>query len=72
MGITDCRENVKEKLFRLWTVRSEQESDGSDGWVPILVRVDPFERSVGERALDEHGVVWVNHRFVVHSLLSLP
>ena len=55
--------------YLIWSV---QVSDGSDGWVPILVRVDPFERSVGERALDELGVVWVNRRFVVHSLLSLP
>ena len=59
-------------MFRLWTDRSEQDSEGSDGWVPILVRVDLFERSVGERALDELGVVWVNRRFVVHSLLYLP
>ena len=28
-----------------------------DGLVPILVRKDPFERTVGSRALDEHGVV---------------
>ena len=62
----------KGVFLLLWTVRSEQDSDGSDSWVPILVRVDPFARSVGERALDEHGVVWVNRRFVVHSLLSLP
>ena len=59
-------------MFRLRTVRSEQDSEGSDGWIPILVRIDPFERSVGERALDELGVVWVNRRFVVHSLISLP
>ena len=59
-------------MFRLRTVRSEQDSEGSDGWILILVWVDPFERSVGERALDEHGVVWVNRRFIVHSLLSLP
>ena len=25
----------------------EQDSDGSDGWVPILVGVNPFERAVG-------------------------
>ena len=59
-------------MFRLWTVRSEQDSEGSDGWIPIHARVDPFERSVIRRALDEHGVVWVNRRFVVHSLISFP
>ena len=68
-GIYDCRENVKEKLLLLWY---EQDSHGSDGWVAILVRVDPFERSVGKQTLDEHGDVWVNRRFVVHSLISLP
>ena len=44
-------------LFLLWTIGWEQDSDGSDGWDPILVRVDPFKRAVGGWALDEHGVV---------------
>ena len=35
-----------EKLFLLWTVRTEQESDGSNGWVPIVTGVDPGERAV--------------------------
>ena len=51
---------------------SKQDSHGSDIGILVLVRVDPFERSVGKQTLDEHGVVWVNRRFVVHSLLSLP
>ena len=38
-------------------IKSEQYSDVSDGWVLILVRVDPFERVVTSRALDKHGVV---------------
>ena len=42
----------------------EQNSDGSDGWIPILARVDSFELAVTRRALEEHGVV--------HGLLSLP
>ena len=36
----------KEKLFSLWTVRTEQDSDGSNGWVPIVIGVDPGERAV--------------------------
>ena len=51
---------------------SKQDSHGSDGWILVLVGIDPFERSVGEWTLDELGVVWVNRRFVVHSLISLP
>ena len=39
--------HVKEMLFLLWTIGWEQDSDGSDGWDPILVRVDPFKRAVG-------------------------
>ena len=35
-------EHEQETLFSLW---SEQDGDGSDGWVPILVLVDPFERA---------------------------
>ena len=35
----------------------EQDSDGSDGWVPILVRIHPGECAVTGWALDEHGVV---------------
>ena len=34
---------------------SKQDSDGSDGLVPILVRIDPLERAVGKQALDKHG-----------------
>ena len=36
----------KEELFSLWTVWSEQDNDGSDGWVPIVIGVDPGERAV--------------------------
>ena len=35
----------------------EQDNDGSDGWVPILVGVNLGERAVTGWALDEHGVV---------------
>ena len=39
-------EHVKEILFLLrWLIGFEQDGDGSDGWVPILVRIDPFERA---------------------------
>ena len=37
-------------------IGSKQDSDGSDGWVPILVWVDPFESTIGKWTLDEHGV----------------
>ena len=36
---------------------SNQDSDGSDGWVPILVRIDPLERTVGKQTLDKHGIM---------------
>ena len=35
----------------------EQNSDGSDGIVPILVRIDPLERAVGKQTLDKHGMM---------------
>ena len=38
-------------------IGSEQDSDGSDGLVPILVRIDPLERAVGKQALDKHGIM---------------
>ena len=28
-------------------IGSEQDSDGSDGWISMLVRIDPLERAVG-------------------------
>ena len=38
--------HVKEKLFLLrWLIGFEQDGDGSDGWVPILEQIDPFERA---------------------------
>ena len=34
----------KEKLFLLrWTIGFEQYSHGSDGWAPMLIRLDPWE-----------------------------
>ena len=38
-------------------IRSEQDSHGSDGWVPILVRIDPLEGAVGKQTLDKHGMM---------------
>ena len=38
-------------------IGAEPNSDGSDGWILILVRIDPFECAVGGWALDEHGMV---------------
>ena len=39
-------EHVKETLFLLrWLIGFEQDGDGSDGWVPILEQIDPFERA---------------------------
>ena len=36
---------------------SKQDSDGSDGLVPIFVRIDYLERAVGKQTLDEHGMM---------------
>ena len=38
-------------------IGSEQDSDESDGWIPILVRIDPLERAVGKQTLDKHGMM---------------
>ena len=36
--------HVGEKLFLLrWTIGFEQYSHGSDGWVPMLIRLDPWK-----------------------------
>ena len=35
----------------------EWDSDGSDGIVPMLVRIDPLERAVGKQTLDKHGMM---------------
>ena len=45
--------HVVENAF----IGCEQDSDGSDGWVLMLVRIDPLERAVGKQALDEHGMM---------------
>ena len=39
------RINVVEHSLGL--LGSKQDSHGSDGWVPILVQIDPGERAVG-------------------------
>ena len=41
-------------------IGSTQDSHGNIGWVQIHVLVDPCERAVRGRALDEHGVMHVN------------
>ena len=38
-------------------IGSEQDSDGSDGWILIFVRVGPFESTIGKWTLDEYGVM---------------
>ena len=50
---------IRDHIVRIHVVEhgligSDQDSDGSDGWVPILVRVDPFESTIGKQTLDEH------------------
>ena len=42
---------VRDHISRIHVVEhdligSKQDSHGSDGWVPILVLIDPFERAV--------------------------
>ena len=53
---------VREHISRIHIVEnafigSEQDSDGSDGWVLILVRIDPLERAVDKQTLDMHGMM---------------
>ena len=53
---------VRDHISRIHVVEhnltgSEQNSDGSDGIVPIFVRIDPLERAVGKQTLDEHGIM---------------
>ena len=52
IGVGD---HIVEHCFTL--KESEEGIDGSDVGVPIFVEVDPFERAVGGRVLDEHGVM---------------
>ena len=40
---------------RVW---SQQNIDGSDVEIPIVVGVDPFDRAVGGWALNEHGITY--------------
>ena len=38
---------TREKLdISLWVIGFEQDSSGSEVWVSILVRIDPFERAI--------------------------
>ena len=53
---------VRDYISRIHIVErnmigSEQNSDGSDGLVPILVRIDPLERAVGKQTLDKHEMM---------------
>ena len=43
--------HVVENAF----IGCEQDSDGSDGWVLMFVRIDPLELAIGKQALDKHG-----------------
>ena len=54
---------VREHTSKIHVVENaligcEQGSDGSDGWVPILVRIYPFKRAVGKQTLDKHGMMY--------------
>ena len=54
---------VRDNISKIHVVEndligSEQDSDGSDGWVLILVRIDPLERAVGKQTLDKHGMMY--------------
>ena len=42
----------------------------SDCWIPILVRVDPFERAIRDLPLIEHGVVQGLSLFTIDSGLN--
>ena len=53
---------VRDHISKILVVENaligcEQNSDGSDGWVPILVRIDPLERAIGKQTLDKHGIM---------------
>ena len=53
---------VRDHISRIHVVEydliwSKKDSDGSDGWVPILVRIDPIERAIGKQALDKHEMM---------------
>ena len=53
---------VRDYISRIHVVEqnmigSEQNSDGSDGLVPMLVRIDPLERAVGKQTLDKHEMM---------------
>ena len=53
---------IRQYIYRINIVEhdligSEQDSDGSDGWILIFVRVGPFESTIGKWTLDEYGVM---------------
>ena len=53
---------VRDHISKIHVVENdligcEQNSEGSDGWVPMLVRIDPLERAVGKQTLDKHGMM---------------
>ena len=60
-GITGCQVYKGEVVF---TLVGKSEIPGSDVGVPIVVRIDPLERTITRGTLDEHGVMY--------GLLSLP
>ena len=43
-------------------IGSKQDSDGSDGWVPIHVWVDPFESTIGKWTLEGERWFWLRRR----------
>ena len=53
---------VREHISKIHIVEydligSEQDCDRSDGWISMLVRIDPLERAVGKQTLDKHGIM---------------
>ena len=53
---------VRDHISKIHVVENaligcEWDSDGSDGWIPIFVRIDPLERAVGKQTLDKHGMI---------------
>ena len=53
---------VRDHISKIHVVENaligcEWDSDGSDGWIPIFVRIDPLERAVGKQTLDKHEMM---------------
>ena len=52
------RDNIsKIHVVEYDLIGSEQDSDESDGRVPMLVRIDPLKRAVAKQTLDKHEMI---------------